>query len=132
MTATETTENSAELDALSARMVAQLDAYHRVGPLADQLGWALWMCCARNAAWCRLLAASWQQVSEAVPTGLLAQAALNSTLHYDSARAQWRSLALAVAREQRCAEPAPVSGDECTLITGHPGRHRDPSHGVDR
>lgn len=107
---------------------ARLAGFHGVGPVIGMSGWALWMACARNAAWARMVARSWYQVAEAVPSGLLGAAAMNSTLHYDTERARWRSLARDAA-VSRCRRPAEGSGDPCTLAAGHPGDHADPTLG---
>lgn len=92
-----TTED--RLEAVSAQLYRRVAQYHQVGPIAGLSGWALWVQCARNAAWARLVAAAWDEVAERTPGGLLMNAAYNSVFHYDAERERWRSLASSVAAE---------------------------------
>lgn len=111
------------------RLDRRVAEYHGVGAVAGLTGWALWVRCARNAAWARLVAKSWDEVAESTATGLLLAAAYNSVHHYDTERERWRSLASTVPRDHRCRVGAEGSGDPCTLTAGHPGGHADPTLG---
>ena len=84
---------------IRTQLYARVDSYHRTGMIGDRKGWDLWVLCARNAAWARLVANAWDRVAEHVPGGLLMNAAYNSVFHYDAERERWRSLANSVARD---------------------------------
>lgn len=87
------------LEGIQAVLYQRTDAYHGLGLIGDRTGAELWAHCARSAAWARLVAESWSQVADRVPSGLLGTAAMNSVFFYDAEAMRWRSLARDVAAE---------------------------------
>ena len=69
--------------------------------------------------WAGLVARSWRQVAELVPPGLLSVAAVTSTLHFDTERGRWRSVARDIVTERRC--PKRPGDRRCRFTQGHHG-----------
>lgn len=94
---TGTRASVADLAAAQDELYRRETGYRALESTANRRGWDLWTLCARNAAWCRLLAASWERVRRCTPDSLLGRAALNSVFHFDAERHRWRTLARIVA-----------------------------------
>ena len=107
---------------------AELDrrqtAYYAVPPVADVIGWEQWIRCARNAAWCRLIARSWDRLAEFGarhdPRALGTLASSYAVYHHDAERERWRSLAMTAAGD-RC--PERDRNARCRWTVGHLADH---------
>lgn len=107
------------LDGAQALLYERMRTYHRLGEDGFGSGATTWAHCARSAAWAGLVARSWRQVAELVPPGLLSVAAVTSTLHFDTERGRWRSVARDIVTERRC--PKRPGDRRCRFTQGHHG-----------